>query len=69
MLFSCKLQREPSTPCVCSFGQLSVPNIWRAIHKHFTVASEEITFDVINDDLIGFLVRFHSIDSWMQFIL
>ena len=37
-----------------TFGQLSVPNIWRAIHEHFTVASEEITFDVINDDLIGF---------------
>ena len=37
-----------------TFGQLSVPNIWRAIDEHFTVASEEITFDVINDDLIGF---------------
>ena len=37
-----------------TFGQLSVPNIWRAIHEHFTVASEEITFDVINDDSIGF---------------
>ena len=37
-----------------SFGQLSVPNIWRCMHNHFSATDPSVHFGAINDDLIGF---------------
>ena len=37
-----------------SFGQLSVPNIWRCMHNHFSATDPSVHFGATNDDLIGF---------------
>ena len=75
MLFSCKLQHEPSTPCVYSFGHKPLVNfLFRIFGVPYMNISQlpqkKSLLMLFNDDLIGFfLIRFHSIDSWVLFIL
>ena len=49
-----------------AMGQLAVPQIWQRARQFFDETPLDVNLHAVNDDLVGFSIRFHKIDYLMQ---